>query len=392
MSRAALGWLPAAGLPVGWRELAGLARERDPAESLRRGLAERLGAGELALWASGREALRALLASAGAASRRDEVVMAAYTCFSVPAAAVAAGMRVRLVDVTEDGQLDAEALARLPLERAAAVVVSNLFGVAEPVAPVAGLARAAGCLVIDDAAQALGARRADGPAGGRGDAGVLSFGRGKPLSGLGGGACLLRSWPVPLAQVEPPEPARWRALARAAAYDAALHPLVFRALAAIPALGIGETRFETRFRRGSIDAASLALAAAALPDLEAAARRRARAARELAEALAGLPLRLLGPSAGETGVWPRLFAMAHGAAARDAALRALAREGAGASGFYPTALDAVAGLRPHLVQPARYPRARELASRLLTLPTHGALRGPRLAAALEALASVASAS
>jgi dTDP-4-amino-4,6-dideoxygalactose transaminase len=84
--------------------------------------------------------------------------------------------------------------------------------------------------------------------------------------------------------------------------------------------------------------------------------------------------------------------MAHGAAARDAALRALARAGAGASGFYPTALDAVAGLGPHLVQPARYPRARELASRLLTLPTHGALRGPRLAAALEALASVASAS
>ncbi len=385
MSRAALGRLPAAGLPVTAPQLALLARERDPAARLRHGLAERLGGGALRLFASGREALRALFASAAATSGRGEVVIGAYTCFSVPAAAGAAGLRVRLVDVDEAGQLDREALARLPLERAAALVVSNLFGVAEPVAPVLALARAAGCLVIDDAAQALGARGPDGPAGGRGDAGVLSFGRGKPLSGLGGGACLLRSWPAELPEPGAPGRARWRAIARAAAYDLALHPLVFRALAAIPALGIGETRFDAGFRRGAIDAASLMLAAVALPELEAAARRREGAALALVRALEGLPLEPLLPAPGQRGVFPRLFARATDASARQAALEALARVGAGASGFYPTALDALPALRPQLVEPGDYPGARDLASRLLSLPTHGGLRGARLAAARRAL-------
>jgi dTDP-4-amino-4,6-dideoxygalactose transaminase len=387
MSRAALGWLPAAGLPVAWPQLARLAGARDPADRLRRGLAERLGGGEIRLFASGREALRALLAAAAGASGRGEVVIGAYSCFSVPAAAVAAGLRVRLVDVDETGRLDLEALSRLPLERAAALVVSNLFGVAEPVAEAAALARAAGCLVIDDAAQSLGARGPDGPAGGRGDAGLLSFGRGKPLSGLGGGACLLGSGPGVVPAPAAPGPARWRALARAAAYDLALHPVLFRALATIPAVGIGETRFDPGFRRGPIDAASLALAAVSLPELDAAARRRERSALALARALEGPALAPLLPPAGQGGVYPRLFARARDAAAREALLRALARVGAGASGFYPAALDAVPALRSHLAQPAGYPRARELASRLLTLPTHGGLRGARLAAARRALQS-----
>jgi dTDP-4-amino-4,6-dideoxygalactose transaminase len=312
--------------------------------------------------------------------------MGAYTCFSVPAAAVASGLRVRLVDVTGRGQIDAKALARLPLERAAAVVVCNLFGIPELLEPVRELAHAAGALVIDDAAQALGARSHEGPVGGRGDAGILSFGRGKPLSGLGGGAIVARAWPGELPGAYPPASAPWRALARATVYDVALHPLVFRALSAVPALGIGETRFDVDFRRGPIDAASLTLAAALLPELDAAARRREEQALALAQGFEERTslVPLLTPK-GAVGVYPRLFAQAPSAEGRDAALRALARAGAGASGFYPSALDRVPALRPQLAEPTGYPGARDLAARLLTLPTHGALRGGRLTAVMRAL-------
>ena len=166
-------------------------RARDPAVPLCEGLRALLGFGPevpVALLASGREALRVAFEELARRSGRREVLVPAYTCYSVPAAAAAAGLRVRLVDVDSGGQLDPEALGRLPLERAAALVVCNLFGIAEPLGAVRELTAEAGIAIIDDAAQALGASGPDGPAGGRGDAGVLSFARGKPLSALGGGA------------------------------------------------------------------------------------------------------------------------------------------------------------------------------------------------------------
>jgi len=379
MKLPALGWLPSAGLPVTPRQLLAAANDGDPASGLRAGLAERLGVERVSLRASGRDALRTLVASASSHTGRDEIVVAAYTCFSVPAAAVACGLRVRIVDVTEDGRIDPKALERLPLERAAAVVVCNLFGLAEPIAEIAGLCRAAGALVVDDAAQAFGASGRDGVAGGRGDAGVLSFGRGKPLSGLGGGAIVWSDWPEQIPDPILPEPARVRAVVRATAYNLALRPAFFRMLSSIPALGIGETHFDVDFARGPIDPAALALAAAALPGtLAAAAARRAEAERLAAVLCRGTALRALLAGSERCGVYPRLFALAPDGRRRDAALGALRPLGAGITGMYPTALDQVPALRPHLRGIDNYPGARILAERLMTFPTHGRLRGRRL--------------
>lgn len=389
MSRSALGWLPSAGVPVELEQLLGVFRERDPARELCRGLRERLCASEVQLRASGRDALACLLGSAARHSGRSEVVIAAYTCFSVPAAALAQGLHVRLVDVDASGQIDLAALAALPLERACAIVVSNLFGIAEPVAPVRALAERHGALVIDDAAQAFGASAADGAAGARGHAGVLSFGRGKPLSGLGGGALALQHWPAGVEAEACVLPSRGRALLRAAAYNLALQPLVFRLLASIPALGVGETRFEPGFRRGAIDAAAVALVASALPQADAAADRRAARARQIAVQLSQRSsLRPLLPPVGTRAVFARLFALAPDARARDAALAALRSVGAGATAMYPSSLARVPGLSASLVGERACPAADALAERLLTLPAHEGLSGRRLDAAMDALAAV----
>ena len=388
MTLPSLGWLPAAGLAISPGQLLGVAGDPDPAGTLREGIASRLGVSRVSLRASGRDALRSILASASAHTGREEVVIAAYTCFSVPAAAVACGLRVRLVDVNEDGRIDLKALERLPLERAAAVVVCNLFGRTEPVEPIAALAHAAGALVIDDAAQAFGASGPDGRAGGRGDAGILSFGRGKPLSGLGGGAIVWNEWPGTLSDPPPPSGARGRAALKAAIYNAALRPVVFRALSSVPALGIGETHFDVDFERGSIDPSALVLAAAALPGVDEQAERRSREAERLAKALRDrVELRPLLTDARSRSVYPRLFALAGDALKRDAALAALQPLGAGVTGMYPSALDCVPELRPHLLELDEYPQARNVAARLLTFPTHGRLRGRRFEAALRVLAS-----
>ncbi len=360
--------VPPAGEPVPLARLASLLAPGDAANRLAGALAELVGlAGPVELHVSGRDALRAALVRLAAERGRQEVVVPAYTCWSVPASVVAAGLRVRLVDVDAAGRIDLQDLRRQPLERTAAVVVCNLYGVPEPVAPVHALAAAAGAAVVDDAAQSLAAGAGDGPVGGRGDVALLSFARGKPLSGLGGGALV---WRAAGASAEvPPAPARWGALLRALAANAALSPRVFGWLAAVPALHVGATIYDPVFPRGPIAPASLALAAAGVADVAAAAARRAERALALAERVAAESrFEPLVAAPGERGVYPRLAVRAPNAGARVRALEALASFGASPS--YPDALDRVTPLAPHLVERRSCAGARALAARILTLPTH----------------------
>lgn len=376
---------PPAGSPVRVASLLRLLREPDPAGALEAGLGTLLGPGRLCFYASGREALRAALTELAREGGRSEVVVPAYTCYSVAASVVAAGLRVRLVDVDAGGRIEPAALAALPLERALALVVCNLFGHAEPIGAVLDAATPLGVAVVDDAAQALGARGPEGAVGARGTLGLLSFARGKPLSALGGGA-LLRHDDPPDGAPAPPAPRRLGALLRACAYDVALSPFVFGWLAAIPALHIGETRFDPVFPGGPIDGPSLALASALVGEVERAGARRERAVAGLAdriEAVSGFVALRADP--GTRGVAPRLALRAPSAQARDEALRRLAAFGA--TGLYPESLDALEALAPHREEGPACPGARELAARLLTLPA----REPtpiRLEKMLEVLASI----
>jgi len=377
--------LPPGGSRVSCSQCRATLGETNPSSALRTNLLASLGASRLSLHASGREALRVAFSHLAALRGRDEIWVPGYTCFSIPAAAVAAGLRVRLVEIGLDGRIDPAALARMPLERAAALVVSNLFGVPEPVARLRELLHARGVALVDDAAQSLGARSAEGSVGARGEVGVLSFGRGKPLCALGGGALAWIGSDGPADSTAPdPAPRPHLAIARAAAFNLALLPAVFRWLAAIPALAIGETRYDPNFKRGGIDGASLCLAAAVLPEFEAANRERARRAAALAERItAETNFSPLVASGRDEPVYPRLGILAPGAAAREAALRTLAA--IGATKMYPSALDGIDALRPFLADEPTTPTAREFAARILTLPTGPALSGERVEFALRIL-------
>ncbi|TMA30983.1 MAG: aminotransferase class V-fold PLP-dependent enzyme [Deltaproteobacteria bacterium] len=380
---AALGRLAPGGSPIPLRALRRVFAGGDAERELCAGLADRLGGARVTLHASGREAMRVAFRALAERSGRREVALPAYVCFSVPAAAVAAGLSVRLVDVDESGRLDPESLTRLPLENVGAVVVGNLFGLAEPLGDILAIARAAGVAVIDDAAQALGARSPEGPAGSRSEIGVLSFGRGKPLSALGGGAVAWKSVPPAFAE-RPPVAARPLAAAlRALAYDAARWPPLLGLLSRIPALGIGETVYDPGFAQGAISGPALCLARALLPELSEDSRQRTAVAAELAEALQSeTTCRPLVGEPGATAVHPRLAVVAPSAGQRKSALSAL--RSLGASPLYPTTLAKIPKLQPHLVGSTPCPRAETLASRLFTLPTHAAVR-PKIRAIVHPL-------
>src|SRR5262249_38429116 len=82
------------GSPIPLRALRRLFARGDAEGELRDGLAKLLGVAHVTLHGSGREAMRVAFRALAERSGRCEVALPAYVCFSVPAAAVAAGLSV----------------------------------------------------------------------------------------------------------------------------------------------------------------------------------------------------------------------------------------------------------------------------------------------------------
>jgi dTDP-4-amino-4,6-dideoxygalactose transaminase len=133
-------------------------------------------------------ALRALRIEAG-----DEVVLAAYDYGGNFLAVHAIGARPVLIDVAaDDWNLAPERLAAAVGPKTKALIVSHLHGGLVPMRDLMQRAAALGLRVVEDAAQAPGARVGGRRAGTWGDVGVLSFGGSKLLTAGRGGALLTR--------------------------------------------------------------------------------------------------------------------------------------------------------------------------------------------------------
>lgn len=122
----------------------------------------------------------------------DEVVLPAFTFFATAGAVWNAGLRPVFCDVDpETFNVTGATLEAALSERTRAVIPVHLFGQMAPMEDVLALARGRGVVVVEDAAQAVGARRTvEGearPAGSLGDAGAFSFFPTKNLGGFGDG-------------------------------------------------------------------------------------------------------------------------------------------------------------------------------------------------------------
>ncbi|HEX7766321.1 MAG TPA: DegT/DnrJ/EryC1/StrS family aminotransferase, partial [Nitrospira sp.] len=137
---------------------------------------------------SGKAALTVILRSLAVASRRKQVIIPAYTCFSVPSAIVKAGLEVVLCDVDQDTlDFNFAELEGLLNENVLCVVSTHLFGRPADTERVKQLCGGKGILVVEDAAQAMGGQTGDRLLGTIGDVGFYSLGRGKNMTcGTGG--------------------------------------------------------------------------------------------------------------------------------------------------------------------------------------------------------------
>lgn len=135
--------------------------------------------------ANGTDALQLVLMAAGL-PRGSKAIVPANTFIATAEAVVAAGLEPAWVDVEPDtGLLDFDRLADVVDADTCAIVPVHLYGRLVDMDRVAAFAAQHGLFVLEDAAQAIDARRNGTHAGLFGDAGTFSFYPGKNLGAFG---------------------------------------------------------------------------------------------------------------------------------------------------------------------------------------------------------------
>lgn len=349
--------------------LASLAPSDAPARALTRALASRLSVDSLTLTDSGTSALRLALEAAAARAPGRPVALPAWSCYDLVSAAL--GARVPVVFYDLDPLTLAPEPSSVALACAAdpcAYVLVHPFGLPVTAEAFAGCRGAR----IDDCAQAWGAQLGGRSLGADGDAVILSFSRGKGISGGSGGAVAWRGLRQDVAATVSGRGTR-DVLVSAAARVLSV-PSLFAIPSRIPQLGLGETHFRPPREVEGISVAAAAIVGAAMEASDAAARARATiASRWVASSAQWSDVRCVVPRADATPGWLRFPVLAQDAADREVIVGAL--RPAGAARSYPRALPAVfaehGGTR---VAASPCPGADALASRLFTLPTHAGVR------------------
>lgn len=305
---------------------------------------------------------------------RDEVLIPAFTCYSVPAAIVRAGLKVRVCDVEpETMDFDYHALAnQLSCARVLCVIPTHLFGVTADVPRVRELIGSRNITIVEDAAQTMGAEFKDCKVGTLGDVGFFSLGRGKAFSTVSGGIILTNS--VEIADALSRQAGLVSSYSVTEQFIMAIYataislfskPGLFWIPKSLPFLGLGETCFDPEFSIKNLSAFQAGLAIGWQERLSELRMIRQRNADYLiksgGKAVAGINLISSGLI--------RFPVLLSTDAKKQILLCESNRLGLGAADVYPDTVDGIAGLQGHIVGGTSV-KAGSIVERLVTFPVH----------------------
>ena len=302
---------------------------------------------------------------------KPRAIIPGYCCPDLVAACVYAGVEAVAVDINpNDPSYDIEQL-RLSLgANVIAVIAINFLGISERLDELRQLIAALGlhARLIEDNAQWFPASKREMEF--KSDYVTFSFGRGKPMSLLGGGLLCAKA---PLAETvlarieKPAAPSRLLAL-KIAAYNILLTPQLYLLLNRNPWLRLGETRYVPLAKIAQFDVYRRSLLAANFtrycarenklpPCFDAIAQE--NGLQQLDKNCAVRRKQLL-----------RYPLLCPDMATRDKLLQQLCAAGLGASPLYAAAIDQIAGVDGLVVVPRVLKNARSFAERFITLPVH----------------------
>lgn len=304
----------------------------------------------ISLCSSGKQAIEIIsryLVSKG----YKNLLLGAYGCPDIVAAALKGGFRVKLVDVNprtlEPNFGDFNAQENV-------VFLSNLYGLVDSTV---GLGR---YKLIDDACQAALSFEGVNRVGSRG-LGVLSFGRGKAACAVGGGAIIgFGETPEVISE-------KLFSLTRLLAYSILENPSLYSIFSSLPFLKLGETRFQPDYSDTPLSTGKVAAALTAICNFEQEVKSKLATQELWIKSLAGLNVVLPVSERGRessAAVLTRFPVLVPNN--RDRIFSELSKAGLGASISYHTPLDKLC----HLDVDCNLDGASCVASQIITLPTH----------------------
>lgn len=363
---------PTAGMPLKWQDFVS-------GRSIEEALGEYLGTNAL-ITNSATAGLVLALSALAAKSPRKTVLVPGYTCPLVAIAVHQAGLKLKLVDTQKDWfDFDLKALKGACDEDTLCIMPTHLGGLAAALDEIGDIASGAGCFVLEDAAQALGANYKGRKVGTAGDIGVYSLTRGKGLTMYEGGAVVsrldfgLRERFESLPGDVPAELACSLALI---GYKLLYNPIGLNFVYGMPLrhwLKAGDLEravdehFDLFVSSFKVSRFRKQVAAAGLCRLdETLAANRQRALKRIAAINSIAGLKALEEPQGCQGSWPFLMVLMPTAEARDRALNKLWTRGLGVTRLFLHDLTGYAYLN-EIVPRASVPNATNFASRMLTI-------------------------
>ena len=334
-------------------------------------LAEYFGVSHVFLLCSGKAALTVVLQALHSLSRRKEVVIPAYTCFSVPSAVIKAGLKVRLCDIDrETFDFDIDHLKRILGADTLCVVPHHLFGIPSNMPSILRMCNEKGVFVVEDAAQAMGGALDGKKLGTMGDVGLYSFGRGKNITCGSGGAIVTKRADIAQAinryYSALKSPSVWKTIAefiQSVIMGIFIRPSLYWFPAGLSFLGLGRTVFYKDFPIAKLSGMKAGL----LRDW----RNRLQQSNQTRSATSLYFSRQLALPASRTLSIPylRFPLLLRSPAARASIYAAAKNEGIGISLMYPAAINEIDEIASQFADQS-FPAAAYVAGRLLTLPTH----------------------
>lgn len=328
----------------------------------------------ITLYTSGTAALAQAIArcAARSAARTPEVIVPAYGCPDLVAACLHAAVHPRLVDVAPSRwSYDLNALQSNLSSNTAAIVAVNLLGLGDGSADLIRLCKDRHIPLIQDSAQYLPREPIDWP----GDYVVLSFGRGKPMNLLHGGALIAPAGNNDSPSVRPAHYARRDRLAAtraaAVAFNVLTRPTVYRLLSALPGTGLGDVTYKPLDEAVPLTEKAWKQVGIAFELYRQEPSYRRDIWASAVEEWSQLGIVALDCPGSPLPAEPlRLALLAPDRTARDLLVNRFNRKGLGASRFYNNDLPTAAGIPDAVRTQGPFPNASTLAGRLFTLPTH----------------------
>jgi len=311
--------------------------------------------------------------------QKNQVIIPAYTCFSVPGSVVKAGLQIRVCDVDPVTlNYDMSKLKNFDFSKVLAVVSANLYGIPNDMIELETITRAHGVYLVDDAAQSLGGYVGDRPSGTYGDAGIYSLDKGKNITSIQGGLIISNSGEInaKMAEIIQALPAQSSGgvladMIKLLIYAALLPPQFYWLITKLPFTKLGLTPYTTDYPVHQYSAKLASVATLLFEDLSKINSMRLHNALSLQSKLRDLEeIKFIQYGKHIKPVFLRLPVLLREPTKRVNLITHLNANGIGATISYPSAVTDIKEIQPLLLEDDKNTEGgRQVASSIVTLPT-----------------------